>query len=126
MTAEYLNRQEVVHLRFRLFNYNKDGSPRRGKLCRLSDGASLQFSQQSTGGTGFAGLAVLAAGRNRGVDPGVAHFEIIFQLISRHDADDGNPILFQNEVLVAIVRPPGDLAEIDACLGDGEPVDSIH
>ena len=31
-----------------------------------------------------------------------------------------------DEVLVAVVRPPGDLAEVDARLGDGEPIDRLH
>jgi hypothetical protein len=96
------------------------------ELGSLPNGASLQFSQQSPGGSCLAGLAVLTAGRNRGLDSGVAHFEIVFQLIGRHDADDGNAVLFEDEVLVAVMRPLGDLAEIDARLGDGESVNSIH
>ena len=67
-----------------------DGHP---GLCGLSHGTPRQFTQQLSGGPGLACRAVSAACRNRGFDLGVAHFQVIFQLVGSHDADDGDLIL---------------------------------
>jgi hypothetical protein len=92
-------------------------------LSRLSNGAPFQCSQELFGGPGLACGIILAAHGNRGLDLRVAHLQIVLQFIGRHDADNRNPVLLQDEVFVAVVRPPGNLAQIDPRLGDGKPID---
>lgn len=98
----------------------------RVELCRLSHGTPLQFSQQLTGGPRFTGTAVPRACSNERLDFPVAQLKIVFHLVGRHDADHGNTILFQDEILLAVMRPPRNLTQIDARFGDGKSMDGSH
>jgi len=95
-------------------------------LARLSCGALLQLDQEVRSGTSPALGAIPRASRYGSLHLGVSQFDVVFQFIGGHDADDGDAILFKDEVLVAVMSAPGNLAEIDARLGNGKPVDGGH
>src|ERR1022692_2888395 len=64
------------------------------------------------------GEKILVALSNVFADLRVAEFQIIFELLGAHDADDWNAVLFQNEVFLIQVHAPYDLPEVHACFGD--------
>ena len=53
---------------------------------------------------------------------GVAQFQVVFKFIGVHDANDGNAILFEDEVLIVEVSTLGQLAEVNAGFGDREAI----
>jgi hypothetical protein len=48
------------------------------------------------------------------LETGIAKFQIIFQIVYVHDANDRNAVFFKDEVLPVNVRSADNLAEVDA------------
>ena len=56
--------------------------------------------KQILGGPGAASANIQVALPDLCLDFGVAQFQVIFKFIGVHDANDGDTILFQDEVLI--------------------------
>ena len=70
-------------------------------------------------------LNVSIALADLGVDSGVLELQIVFKLICAHDANDGDAIFFQDEVLVPQVGALCHLTEVDTGLRYGKVIDHV-
>jgi hypothetical protein len=96
------------------------------ELCCLSRGAPPQLNHQLVSRPLLTECAVPRACRDGRLDLAIAQLKIIFHLIGSHDADHGNTVLLQDEILPAVMCPTRNLAQIDARFGDGKPIDCGH
>lgn len=67
-----------------------------------------------------AGWDIRIALLDRVADVRVLHFQIVFQFVNIQNAGNRNPVLFENEVFLVDMRAFYDVAEVNACLGDGK------
>ena len=81
------------------------------------------FGEERIRGAGFARKVIFVALADLVADAGVPQLKVVLQLVGVEDTDDGDAVLFQDEVLLVDVRPLRNLAEVHAGFGDGESMD---
>src|SRR3989442_785394 len=72
----------------------------------------LQFCEEVFSRAVTPGEKILVALSNMLPHLRVAGFQVVFQFVGPHYADDGDAVFFQNEVLLIQVYASSDLAEI--------------
>jgi hypothetical protein len=80
------------------------------------------LGEEFFGRSDVAGNVVSVALGDEFLDRGILEFQIIFKLVCVHEADDRNTVLLKNKVLMVEVGAFGQLAKVDACLGDRDVI----